>query len=99
MTLEAAIEKGFKADFEVGGGWGNAIDWTNEEQFVATPLHPDARYRCYGFKWKKPEKGQTLLAEFNNSWMVFEFVDVTPSGDPKDMFFATVKPIQQFTKQ
>lgn len=87
-----------KADFELGGCWGNAIDWTGSEQFVKQPLHPDSRYRVYGFKSVEPKVGQTLKAEFNNSWLVFEFVAIEPANDPRDMFFATVKPIHQYPK-
>lgn len=84
-----------KTDYEFGGGWGDAIDWTDPSQFDVTPLSPDARYRCVGWKRCIPKVGQTASAEFMKSRLVFEFVEVEPCGDPRDMFFATVKPIHQ----
>jgi len=87
------------ADFDVGGGWGNAINWSGTEQFDKHPLAPESRFNCHGWKWTKPKVGQTLKAEFVRSWMIFEFVEVKPCGDPPDMFFAVVKPIRQISKQ
>lgn len=87
------------ADFDIGGGWGDAINWSGTEQFGKYPLAPESRFDCHGWKRKKPKAGQTLKAEFARSWMIFEFVEVKPCGDPPDMFFAVVKPIRQFPKQ
>ena len=85
-----------KTDFEIGGSWGNAIFWSGHEQFDKYPLDSDSRFDCHGWKMIHPEVGQTLKAEFVRSWMVFEFVEVNPCANPRDMFFAVVKPINQF---
>lgn len=85
-------------DFKVGGGWGNAINWCGTEQFEKKELNVDNIFDCHGWKDIKPKVGQTLLAEFVKSWMLFEFVEVKPCGDPQDMFFAKVKPINQYKK-
>lgn len=103
-------EATFSADFDVGGGWGDAINWNGTEQFGEQPLWKEgsdgkikpakkSRFNCHGWKRTKPKVGQTLKAEFVRSWMIFEFVDVKPCGDPPDMFFAVVKPIRQIPKQ
>ena len=86
------------ADFAIGGGWGDAINWTRPEQFNA-PYGYESRFDCHGWKWNKPQVGDTLKAEMERSWMIFEFVEVKPCGDPPDMFFAVVKPIHQILKQ
>ena len=87
------------ADFEIGGGWGDAINWNGTEQFDKYPLDTDAsRFDCHGWKWRKPVAGQTLKAEFVKSWVIFEFVEVSPCGDPPDMFFAVVKPVRRVLK-
>jgi len=86
------------ADFDIGGSWGNAIHWSGTEQFDKYPLESESRFNCHGWKRTKPDVGQTLRAEFVKSWMIFEFVEVKPCGDPPDMFFAVVRPTRQFPK-
>lgn len=98
MILDINAGKTIKADYEMGGGWGDSIGWNGVEQFDKFPLEPQSRFHCHGWKRNQPSKGQTLRAEFVKSWMIFEFVEVKPCGDPPDMFFAVVKPIHQFPK-
>ncbi len=88
-----------KGDYKVGGGWGDAINWfPDSSQFDTTPLADGAEYKVVGWKCKRPNVGQTLMAEFTNSWMLFEFTEVRLCDDPKDMFFATVTPVDQALK-
>jgi hypothetical protein len=87
-----------EADFEIGGGWGDAIDWSGKEQFDKQPLNSDQTFACHGWKSTHPKVGQTLKGEFVKSWMIFEFTEIEPCGDPADMFFAKVRPIRQILK-
>lgn len=88
-----------KGDYKVGGGWGDAINWhPYSSQFDTTPLADGAKYGVVGWKSKIPNVGQTLMAEFTNSWMLFEFTVVRLCDDPKGMFFATVTPVDQVLK-
>lgn len=72
--------------------------FTDTSEFDRRPLAENEEYSIVGWMWRKPEPGQTLLSEFTSSWMQFEFVSVSPCGDPPDMFFAKVKPINQKQK-
>lgn len=88
-----------KGDYKVGGGWGDAINWfPDSKQFKTTPLAEGAKYGVVGWKSRIPQVGQTLLAEFTGSWVLFEFIEVKPQTNPSDMFFATVTPIDQVMK-
>ena len=82
----------------MGGGWGNTINWSGNEQFQKKQLTEKSRFSCHGWKLKKPKVGDHLKAEFERSWITFEFVEVKPCGDPPDMFFAEVRPIKQEMK-
>lgn len=87
------------ADYECGSGWGNSIRWWPDGmQFVDRPLAHGEVYRVMGFKRSRPKVGDTLLDEFENSWVLFKFVEVKLCDDPKDMFFANVTPIRQVMK-
>ena len=86
------------ADFNIGGGWGDAINWSSTEQFNKYPLVSKSIFNCHGWKSIMPKVGQTLKAEFTKSWMIFEFVEVNQCKDPLDMFFAKVKPLRQIVK-
>jgi hypothetical protein len=77
--------------------WGNAISWTSPEQFEK-PWTDESRFDVCGFKPRIPKVGDTLLAEFQRSWVTFEFAEVRPCGDPPDMFFAKVKLLKQVPK-
>jgi hypothetical protein len=86
-----------KADYKTGEGlWGNNIGWSQPEQFQKISDHKT--FKVYGHCPRIPKVGQTLLGEFVNSWIKFEFVEVRPCGNPSDMFFAEVKPIEQVMK-
>jgi hypothetical protein len=84
-------------EWTMGGGWGDAIQWSDVKQFDGT-MTTKSRYSVMGWKTPKPKVGHTLRAEFEKSWMIFEFIEIRPCGDPADMFFATVKPIRQELK-
>lgn len=84
-----------KADFYIGGVWGNCIAWSNPEEFQ----NPHQTFfTCYGFKGVQPIVGDTLVGEFIKSIILFRFISVTPCKDPIDMFFAKVEPIKQVSK-
>jgi len=89
----------FKSDYKMSNGWGDAIQWSDVKQFNERPLAKDQLYDVIGWKSRRPKVGQTLLAEFENSWMLFEFAEVKYIQDPHDMFFAKVKPIKQEIKK
>lgn len=45
-----------------------------------------------------PLIGETLMDEFNKSFIKFKFMKVERCFDPSDMFFADVTPIEQEMK-
>lgn len=81
------------SQFKMGGVWGNRIEWSDLTQFA--DMHSRETFRCHGWKSPRPNAGDTLLAEFESSWITFEFVSVDYCKDPADMFFATVRPVKQ----
>ena len=87
-------------DYKIGGGWGARIGWTRPEQFKTEDEYIDDKtlFDVDGHYTPRPKKGQTLIGEFQNSWMQFEFVEIDYMSNPPDMFFAKVKPIDQETK-
>lgn len=87
------------SEFEIGGGWGNAIEWLGDDQFEKKELSAANTFRVAGWKRDKPKRGDFLKAEFVKSHMVFKFTKVEPCGNPRDMFFADVKPFSQTMKQ
>ena len=88
-----------KGDYDMGDGWGDSIRWwPNGMQFVDRPLAHNEVYSVMGFKISRPKVGDTLLDEFESSWVLFKFVEVRLCNDPKDMFFAKVTPISQVMK-
>ena len=91
------MEKLPETDFTIEGGWGNHISWLSPEQFEKV-ITTDTEFALYGHKRKKPKAGDTLLGEFENSFMVFKFTSVSPCGNPKDMFFAKASIIRQHPK-
>ena len=84
-------------EYEIGGGWGNAINWFPDNQFNE-PFGPDKTFRVIGWKPRIPRVGDTIKGEFEKSWIWFEFVEVERCGDPRDMFFGTVQATQQERK-
>lgn len=91
------VDKELRADYEIGGGWGNKIGWMDPKQFEG-PIGYDTVFGVVGWKLHRPKVGDTLLGEFERSWMLFEFVTVDYKSDPPDMFFADVKIIKQVLK-
>ncbi|CAN8140033.1 hypothetical protein THIOSC15_10006 [uncultured Thiomicrorhabdus sp.] len=89
-----------KADYEISSSWGDMVEWTHSavEQLQSAKLDEKTILEVYGFKQKIPEVGDTLMGEFEKSFMKFEFVEVRRCGDPADMFFAEVKIIEQEMK-
>lgn len=88
-----------KGDYELGGGWGNSIQLSNPEQFKY--FNMDTIFNVHGWKsypQSKPKVGDTLVGEFEKSWMKFEFIEVEYKYDPPDMFFAKVKLIEREEK-
>ena len=86
-----------QADFEIHGGWGHHIEWLHPDQFN-TPITKRSRYAVYGHLPIIPRRGQTLMGEFQHSFIKFRFVKVRRQSDLPDMFFAMVKPIEQEIK-
>lgn len=86
-----------EADYSIGGGWGDAIQW-NHDPDKLMELFPGAEFEVIGWKDVKPVVGQTLVGEFTKSWVVFEFTRVREYRDPPDMFNATVRAIEQVPK-
>lgn len=84
--------------YEIGGSWGDAIFWNGGEQFGEKPLTDEHTFSCHGWKSDMPRVGDHLRGEFVRSWMTFEFTEVEPCQNPRDMFFAKVKPIKQEMK-
>ena len=82
--------------FKMGGVWGSRIEWFDITEF--TNIDARETFRCHGWKSPRPNVGDTLLAEFESSWITFEFVSVHYCDDPADMFFASVRPIKQELK-
>jgi hypothetical protein len=80
--------------YAIGGGWGNAINWLSQEQFDK-PCTDETLYNVYGFKGRRPVVGDLLFSEHEQSDMIFLFVEVEHKRDPRDMFFAKVKPVSQ----
>ena len=69
--------------YEIGGGWGNSIQFTNEKM-----------ERVYGFKRARPENGDFLKCPMQSGkTAVWRFCDVELKRDPSDMFFANIKPV------
>ena len=86
-----------KADFGMCSGWGRRISWTDSSQFQKRKLDED-EFDVNGHHDPVPVVGQTLVAEFQRSWIVFEFVSVERMSDPEDQFFAKVKAVKQVLK-
>lgn len=82
------------ADFKIGGGWGNHINWFSPSEFGKETAY----YSVYGHKPNIPRVGQTLMGEFEKSFIKFEFIQVEQETDPPDMFFGKVKAIERILK-
>lgn len=88
-----------KADYSIGGGWGDHIDWFYLDAFKTWDGNEDQLFRVHGHKQDIPKVGQTLMGEFENSFIKFKFMEVERMSDPPDQFFAKVRPIEQELKE
>jgi len=85
-----------QADYTIHSGWGNHIEWINSD-FSNIDFNTDL-IEVYGHMPNKPKVGDTLMGEFQRSFIKFEFVEVSYPGNPPDMFFGKVKTIDQEMK-
>lgn len=86
-----------KGDYKLGGGWGCHVSLSNPDEFSQIDLNTQT-VRVYGHITPRPRVGQTLVGEFQKSFIKFEFVNVEYCHDPQDMFFAEVKAVAQEMK-
>lgn len=84
-------------DYKLGGVWGCHVSLLNPNEFSKTDLNTQT-VKVYGHISPRPRVGQTLVGEFQRSFIKFEFVDVEYCSDPPDMFFAEVKAVYQVLK-
>lgn len=85
-----------EADYKIHTGWGDHIEWMSTD-WDKVNLGSDL-LSVYGHMIRRPNIGQTLMGEFEKSFIKFEFVDVEYCHDPDDMFFGKVKAISQEMK-
>jgi hypothetical protein len=73
--------------YEVGGGWGDAINVMDGWSVV-------------GWKYRIPEVGDELRVPMRSgTTMRCAFVKIKRCGDPSDMFFADVCPVEYMGKE
>ena len=69
-----------------GGGWGNSIDYSDEN-----------RSRIYGFKSSRPEEGSILIDLISSNGLkeipVYVMTKMEYCSDPRDMFFADIEEV------
>lgn len=85
-----------EADYTIHSGWGDHIEWMTMD-WSKVNLDSDL-LSVYGHITPRPKVGQTLMGEFEKSFLKFEFVKVEYCRDPDDMFFGDVKAIEQEMK-
>jgi len=69
--------------YEMGGGWGNAINWTSD---YSTPWGS-----VVGWKSRKPKVGDYIFLPMKSGRvLVTVFTEVRYCNDPNDMFFGTI---------
>lgn len=85
-----------RADFEIRQGWGNHIEWFFVD-FSKINFNKDT-LGVWGHMPIKPKRGNTLICEFQKSFIKFEFISVDYPGNPPDMFFGKVKAVEQKMK-
>lgn len=72
--------------------WGHAINFTNPEQFTVEFDEKTAEFDIVGHQQRIPKIGDTLDSKFKSGTTYrFIFTEVSPCGNPTDMFFAKVK--------
>lgn len=68
--------------YEIGGGWGNAINWQRYPDLVV------------GWQGVSPEVGDILFCKLKSGKRgVWRFKRIERQYDPPDMFFADVEPL------
>lgn len=87
-----------KADYQMSGGWGNALHFFPTEQNWEEMNVIGKIYTVTGHKRRIPKPRDTVIAEFSKSWMKFVFVSVERPGNPADLFFGAVVAISQEMK-
>jgi hypothetical protein len=86
-----------KGDYKLGGTRGHHVSLWDKENFNKIKLNKET-VPVYGHIEPRPKVGQTLVGEFQKSFIKFEFVSIEYCSDPPDMFFADVKAIEQEMK-
>ena len=72
--------------YEVGGGWGNAIEWMDYKQQPVETI--------VGWKSRIPHNGDLLVCKMQSGKVgVWALEEVDPQDDPRDMFFAKARAI------
>ena len=70
--------------YKLGGGWGNAIQFSTYKKGSAIQ-------RVHGFKHRFPQPGDVLQVPMESGKPGYwRFTEIEPCGDPRDMFFATI---------
>lgn len=78
--IEQVKEKDPVAVYEIGGFWGDRIQWQNVE-----------KRQVVGWKRRRPNEYDLLMCEMQSGKTgVFTFVDVEYLNNPPDMFFGKV---------
>lgn len=89
QSIEKPREFTFNADYKICSEWGNRIGFIGDDS-----LGPEKdTCRVSGHQRIIPREGQTLLAEYGQNWVLFEFTNVEPCFNSRDMFFADVKAV------
>lgn len=67
--------------YKMGGGWGDCIEWVDIKTGEVT-----------GWKTPLPMEGDILLVPMKSGKIgKYVFTHIKRCGDPKDMFFATIR--------
>jgi hypothetical protein len=73
-----------KRRYDIGGGWGNAVNWHSPKDNPGT--------RVVGWQSRIPRIGDYLVSKMQDGEDgCYRFTKVEPCGDPADMFFADVE--------
>lgn len=74
--------------YEIGGSWGNSIEWEPGDQFDEPG---GSEFTVCGWKPCIPKVGDYLEGNFKKGRVRFKFIEVERMDIPHDMFFGTVK--------
>lgn len=86
-----------KGDYTLGGGWGDHIDLAYPREFHLLDLNKDI-VKLYGHTPYRIKVGDTVLGDFQKSWILFKVKKIEYMRDPTDMFFADTVVIKQQLK-